>query len=141
MQLHTWMEDALCRRVSNELWYPPLESSTPESYYSIGREVCHRCPVWKECLDAGKDESWGMWGGLTPNERVALHTRFAKPSTYKPHGTWMRYRQSCRCSDCVDAHDKPTDPINLSVLPKWQEPIADLEMLRFNLLSTQKPVD
>lgn len=82
-----------------------------------------------------------MWGGLTPNERNALHTTHAKANAYKPHGTWMRYRQGCTCSDCVDAHNKPTDPINVSVLPKWEEPIDDLEMLRFNLLSTQNPVD
>lgn len=134
MKLHLWMEEALCKRIDNSFWYPPVDSPTPEAYYSIGRELCHRCPVWEECLETGKNEVWGMWGGLTPNERAVRFSSFSKPSAVRPHGSWMRYRQGCACSDCVDAHDKPTNSVNISVLPKWHEPIDDLELLRFSLL-------
>jgi hypothetical protein len=116
MQLHLWMEEASCRKRRNDFWYPPLDTDVPDNYYAIGREVCHRCPVWDKCLDAGIDEKWGMWGGLTPQERTVIVTT--------------------RCSDCIDGHNQPTNKININVIPKHGEPVQDLEMLRFNLLST-----
>jgi hypothetical protein len=136
MQLHLWMEEASCRKRRNDFWYPPLDTDVPDNYYAIGREVCHRCPVWEKCLDAGIDEKWGMWGGLTPQERTVLITTNPKPSAIKQHGSWIRYRQGCRCSDCVEGNNQPTNKINMSVIPKHGEPVQDLEMLRFNLLST-----
>ena len=136
MQLHLWMEEASCRKRKNDFWYPPLDTDVPDNYYAIGREVCHRCPVWEKCLDAGIDEKWGMWGGLTPQERTVLITTNPKPSAIKQHGSWIRYRQGCRCSDCVEGNNQPTNKINMSVIPKHGEPVQDLEMLRFNLLST-----
>lgn len=141
MKLHLWMEEALCKRIDNSFWYPPLDSSTPEAYYSIGRELCHRCPVWKDCLTAGINETWGMWGGLTPQERTVLFTNSPKPSAVRPHGSWMRYRQGCSCSDCLDAHNAPTNSVNASVLPRWHEPIDDLELLRFSLLQDSETLD
>lgn len=136
MKLHLWMADASCRKRKNDFWYPPLDTDVPDNYYAIGREVCHRCPVWAECLDAGIDEKWGMWGGLTPQERTALTSSTPKPSVIKQHGSWIRYRQGCRCFDCVEGHNQPTNEINMDVIPKHGEPVQDLEMLRFNLLST-----
>ena len=136
MQLHLWMEEASCRKRRNDFWYPPLDTDVPDNYYAIGREVCHRCPVWEKCLDAGIDEKWGMWGGLTPQERTVLITTNPKPSAIKQHGSLIRYRQGCRCSDCVEGNNQPTNKINMSVIPKHGEPVQDLEMLRFNLLST-----
>lgn len=138
MDFRDWMEHALCRRKKNDFWYPPLEAKIPDQYYAIGREICHRCPVWKDCLDAGLDEKWGMWGGLTPQERLPLVDLTTKKQNYKPHGSWIRYRQGCMCSDCAEAHEKKQNTINMSVLPKWQDPIDDLEMLHFRLLSTKE---
>lgn len=86
-------------------------------------------------MDAGIDEKWGMWGGLTPQERTALTNDYPKQSVLQPHGSWIRYRQGCRCSSCVQAHEQPTNAINIDVIPTHGEPIHDLEMLRFNLLS------
>ena len=135
MQLHLWMVNASCRKRKNDFWYPPLDTDVPDNYYAIGREVCHRCPVWENCLDAGIDEKWGMWGGLTPQERTVLTSDSPKASVIKQHGSWIRYRQGCRCNDCVEAHNQPTNEINMSVIPEHGELIQDLEMLRFNLLS------
>lgn len=141
MQLHEWMENASCRKKKNDFWYPPLDTDVPDNYYAIGREVCHRCSVWQDCLDAGIDEKWGMWGGLTPQERTALTSNNPKQSVLKHHGSWIRYRQGCRCSSCVDAHKQPTNQINLKIIPKWDEEIEDLEMLRFHLLTPPSDVD
>lgn len=141
MKLHLWMENALCKRIDNSFWYPPLDSQSPESYYAIGRELCHRCPVWEDCLNAGRSETWGMWGGLIPQERTVLITKSPKPTSVRAHGSWMRYRQGCRCSDCFDAHNAPTNNVNISVLPAWHEPIDDLELLRFSLLQDTDPIN
>jgi len=41
------------------------------------KQVCHRCPVRWECLayafGAGQED--GIWGGLTPAERLVLKRR------------------------------------------------------------------
>lgn len=135
MQLKEWMQNGLCRRKNTDFWYPPLETDMPDKYYDIGRELCHRCPVWKDCLDSGLEERWGMWGGLTPTERLAITNASPKPSVLKPHGTWIRFRQGCRCSDCVSAHEKIPTPISIEIIPGWHEGTEDLEMLRFRLFA------
>ena len=33
------------------------------------RLYCDRCPVLYQCREAGIDERYGVWGGLTPTER------------------------------------------------------------------------
>lgn len=98
-----WRNYALCSQKNQDFWYPPLETDTPEQYYTVGREICHKCPVWKECLENGKKEIWGMWGGLTPVER-SVYTSSPKKNCLKAHGTPTRYRQGCKCEECVEAH-------------------------------------
>jgi hypothetical protein len=137
MQLHEWMSDALCKKRNNIFWYPPLEAKVPEQYYSVGRELCHRCPVWQDCLDAGIDERWGMWGGLTPLERTVFSSVKPSASAHKPHGSWIRYRQGCQCRSCLEAHEKQHENINMNAIPFWEEPVEDLEMIHFNLLSSK----
>lgn len=134
----TYRDDALCKGKNIDLWYPPLDTDVPERFYSIAREVCRRCPVWRDCLDDGADERWGMWGGLTPVERKALGDEKPRASAFKPHGTWLRYRQGCRCSECVDAHEQRTEKINLNLIPSQREPLNDLEMLKYGLLSPKE---
>ena len=136
MDFQEWLSVAKCRKRKNDFWYPPLDAETPENYYAIGREICHRCPIWEGCLNKGLNEKWGMWGGLTPNERLPIVSPNSfKPSLLKPHGSWLRYRQGCRCDDCITAHNQPTSDINMDVIPRWEEDVEDLEMLRFNLLT------
>jgi WhiB family redox-sensing transcriptional regulator len=131
----SFRQKALCTKRHIDLWYPPLDTDVPERYYTIAREVCKRCPVWRECLDEGIEERWGMWGGLTPQERTALNNPSPRPTVMKPHGTWTRYRQGCRCNECVDAEAKENEKINLDMIPYMTESLGDLEMLKYGLLS------
>jgi len=131
----SYRDDALCKRLHIDLWFPPLDADVPERYYSIAREVCKRCPVWVACLDDGIEERWGMWGGLTPQERTALTSVTPRPAVFKPHGTWTRYRQGCRCTDCLISEEKENDKINIKLIPKMMESLGDLEMLKYRLLS------
>lgn len=132
---HDWMLEGSCRKIKNDLWYPPLESSNPEQYYAVGRELCRRCPVWQQCLEAGISEKWGMWGGLTPSERTVFSPLGANRTATKPHGSWVRYRQGCKCSECTIAHSKQLPSIDTELLPSWDDSIEDIEMLHFKLLS------
>lgn len=137
MDTPEWISESLCKNRHIDLWYPPLDSDNPEKYYSVAREVCKRCSVWRECLDAGVTETWGMWGGLTPLERTVLATdKVSKPSASRSHGTWAKYRQGCRCSDCTDAENAINKELNINMVPLMTDDVGDLNLLKFLLLDT-----
>ena len=129
-----WRRKALCHKRNNVFWYPPIEAEAPEQYYAVAREVCRCCPIWEKCLSDGVGEKWGMWGGLTPKERQPLSD--GKQSLLKPHGSWIRYRQGCRCDLCTDAHTDSSTNVNvkMNVIPYMNEPVEDLSAVRFGLL-------
>jgi hypothetical protein len=42
-------------------------------YINSLRTICAACPIWKACLTyAFENENYGVWGGLTSVERIAL---------------------------------------------------------------------
>jgi hypothetical protein len=43
--------------------------SAVEKQIQAAKRVCRRCPVAAECGDAGRAEPFGIWGGLTEQER------------------------------------------------------------------------
>lgn len=73
--VHTpWMADASCQNKPTRWWY-----STDRRDQDRAKSYCNPCPVRTECLDAamGRDE-YGIWGGMTLEERQALHNRTIK---------------------------------------------------------------
>lgn len=73
MRDDNWKDRAACRGRSSQTydpWSPPDKVfKAPE----LAREVCNHCPVKRECLIAGlQNDEWGVWGGLTRRERMAL---------------------------------------------------------------------
>lgn len=119
------MTDALCRHKNADLWYPPMESNSPNDYFAIGKLACHRCPVWEQCLDLGYGETWGMWGGLTPHERKGI---------LKLHcGTVEMYRKGCQCAECREAGNRVPNTADLSLLPNQGEAF-DAKALLFQLI-------
>lgn len=68
-----WHDQAACASTDPELFYPPDHRGAVTGYRAAKR-VCAGCPVKAECLaDAmERDEQWGVWGGLAPDERLAL---------------------------------------------------------------------
>ena len=74
-----WWEDAACRTADANLFFTP-EGVTKEQRRAAERRaklICLRCPVRQDCLEAAlvRDESYGVWGGLSARERMR---RFAK---------------------------------------------------------------
>jgi len=134
MDTEDWRQEALCLHKHQDFWYPPLESDVPEHYYAVAREVCKACPVWQECLEDSWEEKWGMWAGLTPKERQNAVDK--REMLLRPHGSWIRYRQGCRCRECTTEHtDKTNDvKVNMSKIPSMNEAVGDLSAVRYGLL-------
>ncbi|WP_138945273.1 WhiB family transcriptional regulator [Plantibacter sp. M259] len=65
----SWEDDALCRTVSPDEFFPELGGSA-----SYARQVCELCAVTSSCLAYAlrRGEKWGVWGGTTPQERMAM---------------------------------------------------------------------
>jgi Transcription factor WhiB len=61
-----WTEQALCRQMDPEDFFPPKGDAGTQA-----KQVCAQCPVRAECLDYAitADEKHGIWGGLNRAER------------------------------------------------------------------------
>ena len=128
-----WMSESACKNRAGDIWFPPFDAPNPELYYAIAKNVCNVCPVWKECKEMGINESYGVWGGLTPQERTPLQ-KVNKVTNFAAHGTATRYRQGCNCSECVDAHNNINKNIDISVIPKSSKDLGDLKIMLQRLL-------
>ena len=69
-QLPTWRTDAACRGMDTDLFFPPRGGDGWRA-----KRVCARCPVRAECLDEHLGETVGVFGGLSPKERIAERRR------------------------------------------------------------------
>lgn len=69
-----WQEQAECGQTDPEVFFPDEDAPS-----RAAKAVCLRCPVRMECLDAAldRDELFGIWGGLSRQERAALKRRHA----------------------------------------------------------------
>lgn len=67
-----WMADGLCAQVDPELFFPEKGGSPVEA-----KQVCDRCAVRAECLEAAlaRRERYGVWGGMSERERRKLLAR------------------------------------------------------------------
>jgi len=64
-----WQDDARCRGLGNDLFFPEQGASTEKA-----KGICEPCKVKTECLDYAVDvvEKFGIWGGLSERERRPL---------------------------------------------------------------------
>ncbi len=67
--LGAWRDRAVCVTADPEIFYPDKGGSVTEA-----KRVCAHCPVTAECLDYAltHDEWWGVWGGMSEQERRRL---------------------------------------------------------------------
>ncbi len=81
----SWQTRGLCAGQPDRWFFPTGSGQATNHAYAKGRRVCARCPVRDLCLaDAMRMERGlslqfrhGMWGGMTPEERVELMRRTA----------------------------------------------------------------
>lgn len=66
-----WEQEAVCRIADSELMFAELGGQRH------AKVLCARCSVSVECLAEALDNriEFGVWGGMTPNERGALLRR------------------------------------------------------------------
>jgi WhiB family redox-sensing transcriptional regulator len=69
-----WYERAKCLGADPDLFFPARASSPTEAQLQSAKDICALCPVREECLQyaLSNDEQFGIWGGLSEEERRAL---------------------------------------------------------------------
>ncbi|GJF29559.1 transcriptional regulator WhiD [Kitasatospora sp. NE20-6] len=74
--LWDWQLSAACRGVDSSLFFHPEgeRGAARSSREASAKEVCMRCPVRAECAAhaLAVREPYGVWGGLTEDEREEL---------------------------------------------------------------------
>ncbi|MFJ7591668.1 WhiB family transcriptional regulator [Streptomyces sp. NPDC097617] len=77
--LWQWQEDAACRALGTDRFFHPAGERGEERSVreQEAKEVCGQCPVRAQCLSHALrvQEPYGVWGGLTEDERRALGAR------------------------------------------------------------------
>ena len=77
--LWDWQLVAACRGVDSSLFFHPEgeRGAARSAREAAAKEVCMRCPVRAECAThaLAVREPYGVWGGLTEDEREAMMGR------------------------------------------------------------------
>lgn len=61
-----WMKRAACGDYDNEVFFGGAVATR------VARSICARCPMRPYCLELGWEEQYGVWAGLTENQREKL---------------------------------------------------------------------
>ena len=77
-----WRDQAACRTEHPELFFPSGTTEQARRHLAKAKSVCHRCPVTETCLTWALETSqhYGVWGGLSEDERYDLQRRRARIS-------------------------------------------------------------
>ena len=67
-----WTERAACRDAPGNDFFVDLCHSHKAAEIAAAKAICAKCPVSKQCLSAGLEEEFGIWGGLAAEERRRL---------------------------------------------------------------------
>ncbi|GAA5019294.1 WhiB family transcriptional regulator [Kitasatospora paranensis] len=82
-----WQRRAACRETDGDLFYHPAgeRGADHDARDSRAKRVCARCPVREHCLafSLRTRETYGVWGGLTEEERHALLSRARRRSGHR----------------------------------------------------------
>ena len=72
-----WRSAAACRSADPDLFFPISGSGRSLEQVAEAKAICARCPVRCQCLAFALRtcQAYGIWGGLTEEERVAARHR------------------------------------------------------------------
>lgn len=75
-----WRHQAACLDEDPELFFPIGNTGPALLQVEEAKKVCARCTVREECLEwaLGAGQDYGVWGGLSEDERRALKRRNAR---------------------------------------------------------------
>lgn len=76
----SWRHRAACRDEDPELFFPIGNTGPALLQIEDAKAVCRRCPAIDACRNwaIDTDESAGVWGGLSEDERRAMKRREAR---------------------------------------------------------------
>lgn len=74
MTPYDWMDDALCRQISPDIFHPTVQE---QSIANKAKKVCVNCPVISNCLDYALSMPGitGIYAGTTEKERRQMRRR------------------------------------------------------------------
>lgn len=76
-----WQDGAACTDQPPELFFPENRTITEARLLvERARVVCADCAVRRDCLEFAlrNHENFGVWGGMTPQERKAIRKQQAR---------------------------------------------------------------
>jgi hypothetical protein len=79
---HEWSQFAYCAEPDAPNMFPHPQDP---SGVALARNRCMNCPVRTECLTEAlqRGEQFGVWGGLTTDERISLRRQNTRLATEK----------------------------------------------------------
>jgi WhiB family redox-sensing transcriptional regulator len=82
----SWYHDAACQSEDPELFFPIGTNGPALLQLMDAKRICARCPVQSECLRWAivTGMEYGVWGGMSEDERRALRRRTARHRLLKP---------------------------------------------------------
>jgi WhiB family transcriptional regulator, redox-sensing transcriptional regulator len=91
-----------CASVDPELFFAAFGARGDErlAREQDAKAVCERCPLVRECLaHALTHAEWGVWGGTSEEDRVALQRRHGLPRRVGPPRTLIEIRNAADPTD------------------------------------------
>lgn len=89
-----WQDLALCHSVPTNMFFGEYESD--EQVATTIDDMCLSCPVMKQCLTAGIENSeWGCWGGVY----LVLGKRSEARNAHKTPEVWDKIKKIMSESD------------------------------------------
>ena len=83
--LWEWQFQGLCRTTNPDIFFHPEGERGPSRHRREARAkaICEQCPVLRECREhaLAVHEPYGVWGGMTEEEREEVYRRGARPRT------------------------------------------------------------
>jgi WhiB family redox-sensing transcriptional regulator len=77
----TWRNRAACLDENPELFFPTGNTGPALLQIEEAKAVCRRCEVMGTCLEWAMETGeadFGVWGGLSEDERRSLKRRYAR---------------------------------------------------------------
>lgn len=97
-----WAADAACRGMDTNLFFPKgTVDRDARRKIEAAKKVCAECPVRRQCREVAVGELYGVWGGLTPEDRGVRMPRSGREEPVRVADRvvgGVRLRQCGRCS-------------------------------------------
>jgi WhiB family redox-sensing transcriptional regulator len=82
-----WRDRSACAKLPKEVFFNynsnNLEASQRREHKTLALETCKSCPVIDKCFEFAicNNEQFGIWAGLTPDQRKPFVKRFRETGT------------------------------------------------------------